>query len=356
MTNPNKKPMTDKQREARLKNLEKARGPKTAAGKERSSRNSTKHGGWGQKLWPIAQGPLREDPDEVEEFISAYIAELNPGDNAIVRQAALDLADKACRVVRAQRWEAQGYSAADYGNMEAASAARLRHGAGLDRRQAEAVRRFHDPEVSEDDLGWALCSLGFAVGMSEEDLDWVDDGDRTALVETLADLINEHFADQEEAASYLDARAADQEAQASEVEELWRPFIIRREMDESFARNAERLVSHASREFDRALSRYDKLVDRFGDADGREFGDDQSGGDQLGEDEDPEPGEDGAAQQAGGSPPKPAGGADGAADKLDIWSYLTADEVVDYLSNLSTTPSSPDPPPRNEPTDGSPAM
>ena len=341
-----KKRMTDKQRQARLANLKKARGPKTAAGKERSSRNSTKHGGWARKLWAIAQGPLREDPDELEEFISEYVAELNPGASVILRQAALDLAAKAWRLTRAQRWEAQGYSGADYQTTEAASAAWMRFRAGHDRRQAEAVRRFPDPAVSDEDLEGALCSLGFAVGMSEEDLDWVEDGDRTAVVEALASLVGEHFADQEEAAAFLDARAVDQEVQASEVEDLWRPHIIRREMDGSFARNAERLVSHASREFDRALRRYDVLVDRFGDA----------GEDQFGDEEDSEPGDDGAAQQDGGNQPNPAGGAGGAANKLDIWSYLTADEVVDYLSNLPTTPSTPDPPPRNEPTDRSPAM
>lgn len=131
--------------------------------------------------------------------------------------------------------------------------------------------------------------------MSEEDLDWIEEAERPALVEALASLISEHFANQEAAASYLDARAAQQKAEAREVEDIWRPDIIRREMDGSFARNAERLVSHASRELDRALRRYDILVDRFGDA----------GDDQAGDDEDQEPGGD-AVRPDDGDQPKPA--------------------------------------------------
>lgn len=332
--------MTDKQRQARLENLKKARGPNTPDGKARSAQNATKHGYWARSLSAIDHGPLREDPDELIQFHEAYVAELKPGGKLILRQAALDVADKAWRLTRAQRWEAEGYSGADYGTPDAAIAAELRSGASRHRRQAETVRQFPDPAVSYDDLEWALCTLSFAVGMSEEDLDWIEEAEPPALVEALASLISEHFDNQEEAASSLDARAAQQEAEAREVEDMWRPDIIRREMDTPFARNAERLVSHASRELDRALRRYDILVDRFGDAD-----DDQAGD---GEGQEPDSG---AVPPDDGDQPKPAG----AADKPDIWSYMTADEVVDYLSKLRTSSPS-DPPPRNEPTDRSAAM
>ena len=190
-------------------------------------------------LWAIDKGPLREDPDELAEFINDYVAELNPGRSPILQRAALDLADKAWRVVRAQRWEAQGFSAADYQTREAAGAAWMRFNAGRYRGYAKAVRRFPDSDVSDDDLAGALCILGFAVRRAEEDQEWVEDADRAAVVEALADLISEHFGDQEEAAVVLDERADSEEAQAREVEELWRPHIIRREMDGSFARNAE---------------------------------------------------------------------------------------------------------------------
>lgn len=341
----NKKPMTEKQRQARLENIKKARGPKTAAGKERSSRNSTKHGGWARSLRAIDQGPLREDPYELEEFVNAYVAELKPGASLILRQAALDCADKAWRLTRAQRWETQGYTAADYGTREAAGAALMRFNAGRDRRLAEAVRRIPDTAVSDDHLEDALFSLGFAVGMSEEDLDWVEEADRSAVVEGLTVLISQHFGDQDEAALYLESRAADQEAKATTVEETWRPDVIRRELDGSFARNAERLVSHASRELDRAMKRYQVLTERFGEA-----------GDQGEDDGDPDP-ELGDSNPVadGGAPPKPAGGADGAADEMDIWSYMTADEIVEHFTNM-TSNSSGDPSSRNEPTDPSPAM
>jgi hypothetical protein len=343
MADKKKKPMTDKQRQARLENLKKANGPKTPEGKAKSAQNAIKSGYWARVLRAVDRGPLREDPNELQEFIDAYFTELDPGNSVICRQAALDVADKAWRLTRAQRWEAEGYSGADYRTMEAASAAQLRFRAGLYRRQAEAVRGLPDPAASDDDLEGALCSLSFAVGMSEEDLDWIEDADRTEMVEGLATLISSHFADQEDAASQLDKRAADDDEHAGVVENTWRPGIIREEL-EGFARTAERMISHASRELDRALRRYDALVDRFGDT-----------GDIEDEDDEPEPGEADDPAQPDDQEPNPDGGADGAADKFDIWSFMTADEVVDYLSNLDTS-NTPGGPSRNEPTERSPAM
>jgi hypothetical protein len=227
--------------------------------------------------------------------------------------------------------------------MEATRAAHLRFRADRLRREAEAVRGLPEPGGSDDDLKWAVCSLSFAVGMEEEELDWVEDADRTEVVEALISLISSHFTDQEDAAAHLDAKAAADDEHASVVENAWRPSIIREEL-EGFARTAERMVSHASRELDRALRRYDLIVDRFGEASNIQD-----------EDDEPEPGEADGAPQPEGHQPKPDGGADGAADKLDIWSFMTADEVVDYFTNLGTS-NTPDPPPRNEPTEGSPAM
>jgi hypothetical protein len=52
-----------------------------------------------------------------------------------------------------------------------------------------------------------------------------------ALVEGLVALIDEHYTDRDEPASYLDARAAQLKSQAVEVENLWRPEAVRRELD-----------------------------------------------------------------------------------------------------------------------------
>ena len=341
-----KKPMTEKQRQARLENIKNARGPKTPAGKKRSSRNATKHGGWSRGLYPILYGPLREDPAELDGFVNAYLDEFKPGGGVVLRQAVLDLADKAWRLTRAQRWEAQGHSSAEYVNHEAANADWLRFLANEDRRRAEVVGQFPDPAVSDEDLEGVLYTLGFAVGIQEEDLYWVEEADRAAVVEALATLISEHFTNQKGASEFLEARAEDRDSEASETDESWRAQTIRQEIDGSFARNAERLVAHASREYDRALRRYEILADRFGD----------SGVDQTGEGDDPGQGDGGAAQQDRMSESKPAPNEGGSADEFDIFSRFTADEVVDYLTNLPGTMKSSDPLTRNEPTEGGSAM
>jgi hypothetical protein len=341
MTDSSKKSITEKQRQARRENGKKSRGPTSRAGKAQSSQNSTKHGGYARGLRAIQAGPLREDPDAMRTFVGAYVAELDPGDSVILFQAALDVADKAWRLTRAQRWEAEGYSGADYVSVDAAQAGWLRHLADRDRREADVVRLLPDSEASRDDLLNALCNLGFAVGLSEEDLDWTDDGDRAAVAEGLTALIENHFAGTEEAASFLESRATEREAEASGIESMWRPTVIRNEMDGSFARNAERLVSHASREFDRSLKRYGELYDRLRHVDDDQPRDDNEPAQQNG----------GGMEPSGGLDPQSGGGPDMTADKSDIWSEMTADEVAAHIRNLLSG-SVPAPPPRNEPTEG----
>jgi hypothetical protein len=265
VTNRNTQPITEKQKQARRENGKKGKGPTSDEGKARSSQNAIKHGYYTRGLAAIETGPLREDSDEFEGSVTAFFDELDPGDSLILIQAALDLADKAWRLTRAQRWEAHGYSLADYLTQDAARAAWLRDGARRDRRHANTVRSISDPDVSPEDLAEAFCRLAFAAGMSEEDLEWVDDADEQALVDGLVTLIDEYFEDHEGAASFLEAKALDQDSQANSIETTWRPSVIRNELDGAFARNAERMVSHASREYDRSLSRYEKLKETLGD-------------------------------------------------------------------------------------------
>jgi hypothetical protein len=185
--------------------------------------------------------------------------------------------------------------------------------------------------VSPDDLTDALCSLSLDVGLLEEDLDWVDEVDPASVASGLATLVDERFGDQEDAATYLDGRASEREAEASALESYIRPEVIRREIDGSFARNAERLVSHASREYDRSLRRYKELFEHYAV-------NDTDGADQDwyedGVDSQPDRGTDG-----------------GAADEMGIWSRMTADEVVDSFKDQLTANGT-EPPPRNEPANG----
>lgn len=346
MTTNSKRPITEKQRQARRENGMKAHGATTAEGKDRSSRNATKHGFWARQLRPISAGPLREDPTEMEAFAQAYLVELNPGDSVILRQAAFDTVDKAWRLTRAQRWEAEGYSGAQDPSGQARQVQWLRALAARHRSEAETVRLFPDTSGSDDDNLGALCSLGFDVGLTEDDLEWIDNAEGPAIAQALATLIEDHFGDAESAASHLDERAAGYAVEADDLEDRSRPEVVRQEMDGSFARNAERLVSHASREFDRSLKRYSTLFDRYGN----------SGDDDEGRDSDFDYSHLGRAEENGDldldSEP------DTAEEELGIFSRFTADEVSSAISILTgqTRVTGPDSKTRNEPTEANSTM
>ena len=334
-----KKPMTEKQRLARLENIKKARGPKTPAGKQRSARNATSHGGWARGLYPILGGPLQEDPAELERFVEGFLAEFDPEASSVLRQAVLDLADKSWRLTRAQRYEAQGYAVAEYTHAEAENSAWLRFLASEDRRLAEVVRGFPDHAISDDDLDAAFFWLGRLIGLDEEDMSWIQGADRPAVEEALSTLIDEHFKDTDEAAGTLEASADQKDSDADEAVEKWRPYAVRREIDGSFVRNAERLVAHASREYDRALRRYELLADRFGNP----------GGEQTGEGRHPEEGDSEAAPEDPKSEPTPGPGEQRPDDDFGIFSRYAADEVVEILTKRNGMDGTSDPPTRNKP-------
>ena len=174
--------------------------------------------------------------------------------------------------------------------------------------------------------------MSFAVGVEDEDLDWIEGADSDAVGSALATLIGESFADQKGAASYLEGRAGERDAEADGLESYTRPAVIRLEVDGSFARNAERLVSHAGREYDRSLKRYNDLFERYAHT----ASDDRNRDDLDFYDD--------------GSDPEPDHGTDRAADEMGIWSRITADEAVDYFTNRMAA-NVPQPPPRNEPTE-----
>jgi len=66
------------QLEANRRNAQHSTGPRTGAGKARSSRNALKHGFTGRLLVGLQYGPFADDPAELQEFIQAVLAELAP--------------------------------------------------------------------------------------------------------------------------------------------------------------------------------------------------------------------------------------------------------------------------------------
>jgi len=66
------------QLEANRRNAQHSTGPRSTAGKARSSQNALKHGFTGRLLVGLEYGPFADNPTELQEFIQAVLAELAP--------------------------------------------------------------------------------------------------------------------------------------------------------------------------------------------------------------------------------------------------------------------------------------
>lgn len=352
MSNKNRRPTTEKQRQASRENGKNGLGPTSAEGKARSARNPVRHGYWARPLYPIDQGPFREDRTELQTFIDAFLGELDPGGSPILHQAALDVADKAWRVSRAQRYEACGYEGAGQARDEVRQVAVQRALAVRYRREAEIIRQLPDTAAADDEIADAFLNLSIGVGLSDEELAWIEDADVANIWKAMCTLIEEHFADREEAAAHVEARTAERNALADAIEFNIMRGVIREEMDGSFVRNAERIVSHASREYDRSLKRYWDLFERYGNPGPRL---DEANDDEASDDDDHETFE-GAEESCNSGDTsrhgddnldEDASGSRGP-EEFDIWSYINADVAVDLLLNGGAN-TGPEPPARNEP-------
>ncbi|MEX1133755.1 MAG: hypothetical protein WED83_02805 [Acidimicrobiia bacterium] len=254
---------TERQAEASRENGRKSRGPTTADGKRRSAENSTKHGVWSRRLLALDGGPLRENGSELESFVTGFVEELDPGDSRILRQMAFDVADKAWRVTRAQRWEAVGYSNPGTLSKYASQGASILHEASRYRDGAAIVRALPDPSIQTDDVLGAYMRLANHFGATEDSLDSLVDADAPVRMKALTSPIKQRFSTPEDAASLLETYAAELETEGESLYFSIRPQVVRNELDGAFSRNVERLATHSSRELDQSLKRYWQLRDRL---------------------------------------------------------------------------------------------
>ncbi len=258
-----RKPISGAQAAARRENGKNSKGPVTAEGKQTSSQNSTTHGYWARQLSALKSGPLRENVQEIDDFIREVVNDLNPSDHFLLRQAALDVADKSWRLTRAQRWEIHGYSSPEVGVQPAGDPDWILVLAEDDRRGAAVLRQIPDPSISADDLWNPYCRLSFHFGATEKSLDRLADADAPTKLVNLLALIDEHFDRVEDAAILLDSLATERERKAEELYSVVVPSVVRGELDGAFSKNAERMVTHASRELDRSLARFWKLKEQL---------------------------------------------------------------------------------------------
>src|SRR4051794_25852001 len=89
---PEKSPVSEKQRRANAKNAQHSSGPKSAAGKERSAQNSVRHGAYARELHPLQTGPFAEEPQAFVERAEAIIESLAPR-NAVEADICKRIAD-----------------------------------------------------------------------------------------------------------------------------------------------------------------------------------------------------------------------------------------------------------------------
>jgi hypothetical protein len=102
---PRTKTTSGRQRRANQQNAAKSTGPRTEAGKRRSSQNATRHGANAQSLFAIPTGVLAEDEVELKEHVDAIVRALDPRD-ALEEEEASQVALATIRLHRIDRFEA----------------------------------------------------------------------------------------------------------------------------------------------------------------------------------------------------------------------------------------------------------
>jgi hypothetical protein len=95
---------------ANSRNAQKSTGPQSDAGKRRSAQNPTRHGVYAREGEAVPRGPFREDPAELEEFVTGVVECLAPRDAIEVQQALL-IGGLYNRMRRLDRYEAHALAA-----------------------------------------------------------------------------------------------------------------------------------------------------------------------------------------------------------------------------------------------------
>lgn len=100
-----KTPSSERRVAANRSNAKKSTGPKTEAGKERSSRNSQKHHIFVSRIEPIEDGSYAEDPEEFYEHVGALVAAMRPRD-VVEHELATRVSGVLVKLERLDRWSA----------------------------------------------------------------------------------------------------------------------------------------------------------------------------------------------------------------------------------------------------------
>ncbi len=147
-----------KQIRANRRNAKKSTGPKTEAGKARSSQNARKHGIFLTAVLPVTDGSVAEEPEEFFDRVMGLVEAMHPRD-ALEWEVAMRRAGILVKLERLDRWGAS--SIADAAVMRPAdikAGARSEVRVRMLERVAEAVHRYLDDPARVEDPNFSVMA------------------------------------------------------------------------------------------------------------------------------------------------------------------------------------------------------
>lgn len=227
-------------------------GPKTAAGKEASSRNAVTHGGWAISTPVIPQGALAEDPEEYEDFRFGVRQSLDAG-GPVENELADRIASVLWRSRRLPAFEAEYLAQAP----PSAFATELHLSRQIIAWNASALRVLRDPAGihTAADYVDAAVAAGYAAGVEMDD-DWPQPRPNTVAGwdEFIDSTLTDGGSSRDLAARLSERRIEDAEHRLDRAALLLRTDEVRRIIEGDLLLKTSRVEAHLGRELSRHIT------------------------------------------------------------------------------------------------------
>lgn len=260
---------SEAQRAANQRNAQKSTGPRTTAGKDRSSANAIRHGAYSTRHDSISASILQEDPDEVLALIQDIYDELEP--QTALEAAAVDtVATRVLNRVRVNRLTtplANGVAPA-YDDWYTIGTARYAVRVGREMLHAlDVVDKRSDEPVDWDRLIFDVSRIVTPKIRFNLEQTWPNGERRTPETEDewrfkFYDLVLTSFDDYDEARQFANTWIG-RHASAANSDSRQEAASQARQLLEDFERTI-RIGNHVDRSVDRAMASFDAIRDRSG--------------------------------------------------------------------------------------------